>query len=63
MGKSGGGGGGAEGDGWEGVNSSLEGVLLSWRGLLGSSSKANRVCVLVNWRVRVDKPVEWQDTP
>lgn len=21
------------------------------------------VCVLVNWRVHVDKPVEWQDTP
>lgn len=42
----------AEGEGW-GVNSSLEGVLFSWRGLLGSSSKANSVCecvcVLVNW--------------
>lgn len=36
------------GDGWEGVNGSLEGVLVSWRGLLGSSSKTNRVCVLVN---------------
>ena len=28
-----------------GVNSSLEGVLFSWRGLLGSSSKANSVSV------------------
>lgn len=40
----------AEGEGW-GVNSSLEGVLFSWRGLLGSSSKANSVCecVCVCW--------------
>lgn len=40
-----------KGEGW-GVNRSLEGVLFSWRGLLGSSSKANSVCesvcVLVN---------------
>lgn len=47
---------------WLEVNSSLEGVAFSWRGLLRSSSKANGRCVCVcvgKWVcVCVDKPVE-----